>query len=131
MLLVFNRTGTHRNIGKQVGKITVIVRVQHFVRTGKAVITQSRHMKLSYGYNTLKHIGDFIRVGLVKHTLVAVTCGSRLIGVYAGNDKYFILHLILNGAKAGYVIEYRLAAVCRTGTDYKYKLIRLTSENPF
>ena len=57
VLLIFNRSRADSNIRKQVGKITVIVGIEHLVRRRETVVTQRAHVKLTDRDNTLEHIG--------------------------------------------------------------------------
>ena len=107
----------------------MIFGIEHLVGAGKAVIAQSGGMHIANCENSLKHIGFFVGVGLMEHSLISLTGSSRLVGINSRDNDNFILNLILNASKAGNVIEHRLVIIRRTGSDYKQKLIALTLEN--
>ena len=129
VLLIFNRSCTDGNVWKQVGEVSVVFRVEHFVGAGEVVITQSRQMKLTNGNDALVHIGLFVWVGLMEHPLVAVACRSRLVCAYAGDDNYLISHLLLYSSKAGNIFKNGLALICGAGADDKNELIGASVKN--
>ena len=47
VLLILNRAGAYCNVGKQVGKITVIFRIKHFVCAGKTAFLNGADMHFS------------------------------------------------------------------------------------
>ena len=97
MLLILDRASADSNIRQKIGQITVVFRVEHFVRTGKSRLLDSLCMKASYLDKSLKHILFLCRVGLMYHALVAFSCCTGLVRVYSGNYQYLILYLLLNG----------------------------------
>ena len=129
VLLVLNRSCTNCNVGEKVGKVSVILRVKHLVCTAKSCFVDSTHVNMSDSENSLKHVGVSIGVGLVKHTLVALTCGSGLVGVDSGDDKYLILHLLLHLTKLVYIIKNGILSVGRAGAYDKGELVVFTREN--
>ena len=126
VLLVLNRTCSNRNVGKKVRKVTVILGVQHFVSAGEIVVAQSCHMKLTDGNDALVHIRLFLGIGLMQHSLVALTRGSRLVRVNTGDDNDLICYLLLHSAKAGNVFKNRLAVISGARSDHEKKLIGAT-----
>ena len=124
VLLIFYRTRADRNIGKQVGKIAVVFGIQHLVRTREIIVAQSRHVQLTDGNDALVHIGLGIGIGLMKHALISLSRGSRLVGIDTGNDDDLILDLILYLAKTGNILQHRLAVICGARTDDQKEFIR-------
>ena len=55
-MLVLYRTRADCNVREQVGEETVILRIEHFVRTGEAGLVDGPHMELAYGDEALEHI---------------------------------------------------------------------------
>ena len=86
-------------------------------------------MQLSYGDDTLEHIGSAVGIGLMKHSLVAVAGSARLVCINPRYNKYFILYLVGCPAKAGNIVKHRLAAVRGAGTYYQNKLIGVARKN--
>ena len=129
MLLVFNRTCPDRNIGKEIGQVMMIFRIEHFIRTGEVVITERSKMQLADGNDAFVHIRFGIGIGLMEHSFVSLTGGSRLVGVNTWNDYHLIGDLFTDSAESGNVFKHRLAVIGRTRTDYKEKLIRSAVEN--
>ena len=128
MLLIFNASCTDCYIRKQVGQISVVLRIKHFVGTGKTCLLDSILMEITHLDNALKHIGLFLGIRLMKHSFIACSRGSRLSGINSGDNKNFILHLLLNLGKAVNIIKNRIRTVCRTRSDNKRKLIAFTGE---
>ena len=121
MLLVFNRSCAYGNIGKQIVKIAVIFGIEHLVRTGETGFVQRAHMKLANCDNAPQQVAFSAWVGLVEHTLVAVTRCSRLVGVDTRNNKNLVLDLLLQRSKAGNIVHHAVFIVCGTGADDKNK----------
>ena len=82
VLLIFHAPGPHGHIGQQIGKIPIIVRVQHFIGGGQAGFRQHIGVEPANGNDPLEHVGLALRVWLVKQPLVACACGSGLVGVH-------------------------------------------------
>ena len=100
VLLIFNRASAYGNVGYKIGEISVVFGIKHLVGAGKSRFGKGSHMKFSDGNHTLEHIGIFGGNRLMKHSLISVSRGSWLVGIYSGDDQYLIGNLILNGAKS-------------------------------
>ena len=128
MLLVLHRAGTDGHVGEEIRQVAVVLGVEHLVGAGEVVVPQSRQMELTDGHDALVHIGLGVGVGLVEHTLVALTRGAGLVGVDAGDDDDLIGYLLLNSAEAGNVFQHRLAVVGGAGSDDQHELVRAAVE---
>ena len=124
-------TCTDSNITDKVIEVTMVIGVEHFVRTSEACFAERTHMKLTNGDDTLDKVGLFIGIGLVKHTLVAVSCGTGFTCVDTGNDEDLVLYFLLNIAESGDVIKNAVFAVCGAGTDDENEFVGFTCEYLF
>ena len=86
-------------------------------------------MKLTDCNDTLENIGVCGGVGLMKHTLVAVADGSRLVCIDSGDNDYLVRYLIGYLFKSCDVVEHGGFAVCRAGSDYEKELVAFAGEN--
>jgi len=129
VLLILYGTCAYCNIGKDIGKISVVLGVEHFICTHKTCFGKSLCVELSDRDKALKHILTLGGVWLMYHSLIALTGGSGLIGINSGDNKYLVLYLILNLCKAVNVIKNAVLSVGRAGTDDKQELIRLACKN--
>jgi ADP-ribosylglycohydrolase len=64
VVLVFNTARAYCNVGKKVGKVTVVFGVKHFVCRGKTCFRKRSHMELTDSNNTLESIGRLGRIDL-------------------------------------------------------------------
>ncbi len=88
-------------------------------------------MQLTNGYKTFQNIGACQRIGLVEHSLVTGSGGSRLVGIYAGYYDYLLLNLLLERSETAYIINHRILAISRTGTNYQDQFVRFAAERLF
>lgn len=128
VLLIFNRTCTDSNITEKVIKIAVILGVEHLVCGAEACLSKCAHMEISHCDDTALEVRIACRVGLVKHTLVAVARCSGLTCIDTRHDEYLILNLILYIFKAVDIIEYAVLIVSRAWTDDEEKFVRAVVE---
>ena len=113
VLLVLHGSRAHGNVRQKVREIPVVLRVEHLVRAGEAVVRQGRAMQLTDG----------------NDALVAVARGAGLVGVDARDDENLVRHLVLYLAKLLDVRKHRVAMVRRAGPDDQQKAVALTVEN--
>ena len=99
MQLVLYGAGTYCHVGKQVGKVSVVFRIEHLVGAGKARFLDRSDVGLSYGYDAFEHVLFHIGVRLMKEPLVALARSAGLVGVNAGHDKNLLRNLFLNGSE--------------------------------
>ena len=100
VLLVFDRTCTNCDIGKNIGKIFVIFRVKHFVGTRHTGLLYDSDMCLADGMKTFEHVFFFFRIWLACHSFVSFSGRSWFIGINTRNDKNFICNLFLDTCQA-------------------------------
>ena len=123
VLLILHRARTNSDVRKQIGEIAIILRIEHFIRTGKIIIPQCRQMQITNGYDTLIHIRLRFRIGLMQHALVSLSSRSRLIGVNSWDNNHLIRNLLIQLAESGHILKHRFLMIRRARTDYKNKLI--------
>ena len=131
MLLVFDRTGSDRNIGKDIGKITPVFRIKHLICCRKACLLNGTHMQLTDGYQTCQHIRFFLRVRLMEKSLVAFTGRSRFICINTRDQKKTVAYLVLNFCQSSHIITHRILIICRAGSDDHQKTIGLSCKYIF
>ena len=131
MLLILHRAGTHGHIGQDIVQILIILGIQHLIGTGEAGLLHHPHMQLPDGDEALEHIRLMLRVRLVQHTLVALAGGAGLIGIAAGDDENFILHLLLHPAQPLHIVQHTVRMVGRAGTDDQQQALVLAGEDIF
>ena len=129
VFLVFDTPRTHRHVGQQVGKIAVIVGVEHFVGGGKAGVGQHIGVQAADGDDALQHIGGFPGVGLVEKTLVAVAGGAGLVGVDPGNQNQLVRHRFLQFCQPLAVFQHRVLPVGGAGADDQHHFAAFSGEN--
>ena len=131
MLLIFHGTRSYRIVGEDIRKVAVILRIQHFVRTGEAGLLYCAGVQPAYGDYAVQHILGTVGVRLVEHTFVALSCGTGLSGIDAGDNEDLVFYLFLNCGKAGDVVHYRVLSVGGAGTYYQNESLVLSSEYCF
>ena len=129
VLLIFHRTRPDRYIGKHICQIAMIFRVQHFIRAGKARLGQRGHMQPTNGHQAAQHIRPAGGVALVQHSLVADARGAGLVGVDTGHDHNFVLHLFLQRAQPGNIIQHRIFPIGGTGADDQQQFVAFSRKN--
>ena len=129
MLLVFDTPRAHRHVAQQVGKIAVIVGVEHFVGGGKAGVGQNIGVQAANGDDTLQHIGGFSGVGLVQKPLIAVAGGAWLVGVDPGNQNQLVRHRFLQFCQPLAVFQHRVLPVGGAGADDQHHFAAFSGEN--
>ena len=86
MLLVFDRTCTDCFIGEDIIEVTSVFRVKHFISRGKSCFLHYAHMHLANCDDSGKKIRCLVRIRLMKHSLVAVSCSTWFIGINTRNN---------------------------------------------
>ena len=129
MLLIFDTPRAHRHVGQQVGKIAVIVGVEHFVGGGKAGACQHIGVQAADGNDALQHIGGFSGVGLVQKTLIAVAGGAGFVGVDPGNQNQLVRHRLLQFGQPLAVFQHRVLPVGGAGADDQHHFAAFSGEN--
>ena len=99
VLLVLYRTCTYSNVGEQVRKVTVVLRVKHLISACKTALADSTHMHFTDSDQTCKKVWFFLRIRLMDHSLVSFTCCTRFVCVNTRDDENFVLDLFLYFAK--------------------------------
>ena len=129
MLLVLNRTRTDRDIGKYIGKVAVIFRIQHLIGCRESIILDHAHMKLTNRYKSFVHIRLLLWIRLMKHSLVSAACGTRLICVYTRYDNQLILNLLIYLGETAHVLTYSVLAVRGARSNDHEELFALSRDN--
>ena len=129
VLLVFHGPCAHCHIGQHIRQIPMILRIQHFIRAGKARFLQHMYMQPANGHQPSQHVGAGVGIALMKHALVADAGGAGLIGINPWDDHNLVLHLFLNGAQTGDIIQHRVFPIRRAGTDHQQQLIAFSGED--
>ena len=112
MNLVFYGTGTYSYITEQVREVAVILRVEHFIGTGKAGFFDGSCVELADGDQTFQKIRLLFWVRLVEHALVAFACCPGLIGIDTRYHNDFVSNLLLNPCQAVNVFHHRFFTIC-------------------
>ena len=123
MLLIFYGTCTYCFIGKDIIQVAAVFRVKHFISRRESCFLHNSHMHLTDRNNSGKKVRSFIRVWLVKHSLVAVTGSTRFIGVNPWNDQNFVFDLFLDLAETQKIVTDSIFIVSRAWTDDCEKFI--------
>ena len=129
MLLIFNRTGTDSYIRENVGKITIVFRIKHFICAGESAFLNCVNMHFTNGNQPGKHIGCFFRIWLMNHTFVSFTCSTWLIGINSWNDQNFVCNFILHFTQTKKIITNSIFVIGRTWTDDCKKFIRFACKD--
>ena len=123
MLLILNRTCTYCNVGKDVGEITVVLRIEHLICAGKPTFLDCMNMHFADSNQSCEHVRSFLRVRLMDHTLVTLACSTWFIRINARNDQNLICYFVLYFAKAKKIIADRILIISRTWTNDRKKFI--------
>ena len=123
MLLILNRTCTYCNVGKDVGEITVVLRIEHLICAGKSTFLDCMNMHFADSNQSCEHVRSFLRVRLMDHTLVSLTGSTRFIGVNTWNDQNFVFDLFLDLAETQKIVTDSIFIVSRAWTDDCEKFI--------
>ena len=129
MLLIFYGTCTYSDIRENVGKVTVVFRIKHFICTGETTFLDGVDVHLTDGNQTGKHIRSFFRIWLVNHTLVTFACCTWFICINSRNDQNFIFDFFLNFAETEKIVTYSIFVVRRTRSDDGKKFIGFPGKN--
>ena len=95
MLLVLDGTGSDGYVGHDIVQIGHVFRIEHFIGCGEACLGKYTHVHLANRDEPLVHIRFLFRVRLMKHSLVALAGGTRLVGVNTRNDNEAVRGLLL------------------------------------
>ena len=123
MLLVLYRTCTYRFIGKNIIQIAAVFRVKHFISRRKSCFLHNSHMHLTNCNDSGKKVGRFVRVWLVKHSLVAVTGSTWLIGINSRNNHQFVRYFICDCFQSAYIFADSIFVISRTRSHKDDKFI--------
>ena len=96
MLLVLYGPGSDGHVGHDIIQISHVLRIEHFIGGGEACLGKYTHVHLANGDESLMHIRFFLRVRLMKHSLVSLAGGTRFVGVDTRNDDETVRGLLLN-----------------------------------
>ena len=117
MNLVFYGTGTYSYITEQVREVAVILRVEHFIRTGKAGFFDGSCVELADGDQAFQKIRLLLGIRLVEHALVAFACCTWFIGIDTRYHNNFVSNLLLNPCQTVDIFHNRLFTVCGAWAD--------------
>ena len=129
VFLVFYRTGSDGYIGKQVGEIVPVVRIEHFVSRSQTGFGYGTHMHMADSQNACHNIRLGFRVRLVEHTLIPFTGGPGFIGIDPGYQDKTVSHLILDFCQTVGVFTYRIFIIRRAGAYDHQKFVRFSSDH--
>ena len=79
--------------------------------------------------NTRQHVRLFLRIRLMNHSLIPLTCGSGLIGIDARNQNQFVFYLFLHPTQAVDIIADSIFIISGTGPDDDQKFITFSCEH--
>lgn len=130
MLLVFYGAGTDCDVGHDIIQVADIVRVKHLICGGEAGFFQDTHMHMADGVQALCHTWPLLRVRLMEHALVAVTGGTRLVGVDTRYDNKTVFGLFLDIDQAAGVVQDRILVIGGTRSDDDQKFVAFSADNP-
>ena len=117
VLLVFNRAGTHRHVGKQIGQEAVVLGIEHLVGTEETRLLDDSQVHVANGADAGEQIGLTVGVGLMEHAHVAQAQRAGLVGIEARDEDELVSHLFLGLGQTGAVLEHGVLAVGRAGAD--------------
>ena len=96
MLLILYGTCTYCYIRKQVGKITIVLWIKHFICACHSTGLNCMNMHFTDCNKTFEKVWLFFGIRLVNHTLIAFSCCSRLICVNTWNNQNLVSYFLLN-----------------------------------
>ena len=129
MLLILHAPGAHGYIGQQIGNIPVIVRIEHFVRSGQSGFGQHMGVQTADGHDAFQHIRLSAGIGLMQKAHVTFTGGSGFVGIDPGNQDQFVGNLLLQACQTVTVGQNRILPVSGTGTDDQDAFIAFSGEH--
>ena len=88
-------------------------------------------MQMADGVKAFSHAWTLLRVRLMEHALVAVTGGTRFVGVDTRYDNQAVFGLFLNVDQAAGVIQYCVLIICGTRSDEYQELITFSADDLF
>ena len=83
------------------------------------------------GVKTLSHARTLLRIRLMEHALVAVTGGTRFVGVDTRYNDKTVFGLFLNIDQAAGVIQNCVFVICGTRSDEYQELITFSADDFF
>ncbi len=86
-------------------------------------------MHVADGLDALEQIVGGLGVGVVEQALVAGALGAGFVGVDARDDDELVLDLVGNLGQAVHVLEHRVLAIGRAGTDDEHLAAILAGED--
>ena len=119
VLLILYRTGSDRLVGKDIVKVTPVLRIEHFVRCCQSTLFDSTGMHFPDGNDTCQKIRRLIRLRLMQHSLIPLSCCPRFIRIDPGNDHEPVRNLLIYFGKAIHILADRIFIICRT-RSYNY-----------
>ena len=125
--LVLAGAGAYSSIAKQVGEIAENFRIENLLRTGEAGLLDDTDIHLADGDDAAEHILLALRTWLMKHTLVAGTDSTGLVGVETGNNVNLFLYLLLHLSQTMYIIKNCILVVTGAGADDQQETIITTA----
>ena len=117
MLLVLNGSRTDGNIGEQVFDIAPVLRIEHLVCSCEMRCFRSMQVEFSHGNQAFHHIRSLQGIGLGSDSLVAITIGSRLVGIDTGDNDYSVLHPLLNFCQTTDIVHNGIFGICGARSD--------------
>ena len=101
----------------------MVLRIEHFVRTGQAGVLNDPHMQISGGNDALEQVRPALRIRLMQQPFVTVSCGPGLIGIDTGNDEDMILYFLLDRGQTVHVIQNAVFVIRGAGADDQKDLV--------
>ena len=129
--LVFDGTRADCAIGKKVGEVAVVFRVEDLFGAGEAGLFDDVDVHAADGFDAFHHILIAFGVWLVKHAFVAFANGSWLIRVDSGHDEELVFHFVSDFRKARAVVEDGRLVISRAGADDEEKSVVFPSHDVF
>ena len=117
VLLILNRTCTDGNVREEIFYISPVLRVKHFVCTGKTTLSDRTDVHFTHSNETFYHIRCFFRVWLGCDTFVTFACCTRFVCVNTRNDDQLIFDIFLDFCEAADIVANRIFIVRGTWSD--------------
>ena len=86
VLLILHGARADSHIRENIGKITPVFRIKHFICSGKAGFIDGANVHFPHGDKSLQEVGLFLRIRLVHDSLIAFAGGAGFVGVNPGNQ---------------------------------------------
>ena len=129
MLLVLHRTCTYSFIGENIIQIAAVFRIKHLICRRESCLLHNSHVHLADSNNSGKKVRSLIRVWLMKHSFVTVTCGTGLICINSRDDHQFVRDFICHCFQFAYIFADCIFVISGTRSYKDDKFIWFTGED--